>query len=544
MKKIITNIVAIFTLLLLVNCQQDDFSFGEIDTPSNLKVTAEIIGKTALAPNGDGSGKIKFSTVADNAISYKYVFSDGTSTNAPSGNFVKTFTKPGVNTYTVTVLASGKAGVTSNTTLEVTVFSSFKDDEAIQFLTAGSSKKWYWAQTEKGHLGVGPNVPWSDPVFGTKNYYPDFYAAAPNEKSASCLYNSVMTFSLAGDQLKFNLDNQGSTFYNGAIKGGDDACYPLNTTGDKIATLSPSESFVTMNPDHLTQTRGTMINITDGGFMGYFVGASSYEILSITENRMVVRAVMPGNTFLAWYHIFTTTPPGGSTTPAVDYTVLKWSDEFNVDGAPDPAKWAYDLGAGGWGNSEAQTYTNAAENVIVQGGNLKITAKKAGSGYTSTRLKSENKFEFTYGKIEVRAKLPTGGGTWPAIWMLGQDYATNSWPGCGEIDIMEHKGNQPNVIYGTLHYPGHSGGSGDGKTTTITNTTTEFHVYKAIWSPTSVKIYVDDKLFHTVLNTSSLPFNKDFFLILNVAMGGTFGGAIDSAFTQSSMEIDYVRVYQ
>ncbi|MDI1303707.1 MAG: glycoside hydrolase family 16 protein, partial [bacterium] len=237
-------------------------------------------------------------------------------------------------------------------------------------------------------------------------------------------------------------------------------------------------------------------------------------------------------------------PPGGSTTPAVDYTVLKWSDEFNVDGAPDSAKWAYDLGAGGWGNSEAQTYTNAAENVIVQGGNLKITAKKAGSGYTSTRLKSENKFEFTYGKIEVRAKLPTGGGTWPAIWMLGQDYATNSWPGCGEIDIMEHKGNQPNVIYGTLHYPGHSGGSGDGKTTTIANAATEFHVYKAIWSPTSVKIYVDDKLFHTVLNTSSLPFNKDFFLILNVAMGGTFGGAIDSAFTQSSMEIDYVRVYQ
>ena len=109
---------------------------------------------------------------------------------------------------------------------------------------------------------------------------------------------------------------------------------------------------------------------------------------------------------------------------------------------------------------------------------------------------------------------------------------------------MEHKGNQPNVIYGTLHYPGHSGGSGDGKTTTITNATTEFHVYKAIWSPTSVNIYVDDKLFHTVLNTSSLPFNKDFFLILNVAMGRIFGGAIHFAFTQSSMEIDYVRVYQ
>lgn len=542
MKKIIINIVSIFALFLMVNCQEDNFSFGTIDSPSNLKVTAEILGKTALAPNGDGSGKIKFTTVADNAISYKYVFSDGTSASVPSGVFFKTFTKPGVNTYTVTVLASGKGGVTSNTTLEITVFSSFKDEGAVKFLTGGSSKKWYWAQTEKGHLGVGPNVPWSDPNFGIKNYYPDFYAAGANEKSATCLYNSVMTFSLTGDQMKFNLDNQGSTYYNGSIKGGDDACYALNTAGDKVVTLSPSESFVTMNPDHLTQTRGTMINITDGGFMGYFIGASSYEILSITENRMVVRAVMPGNTFLAWYHIFTTTPP--NQVPATNYTKLVFEDNFDTAGAPDSSKWGYDLGAGGWGNSEEQTYTNAADNVIVQGGNLKITAKKLGSGYTSTRLKSENKFEFTYGKIEVRAKLPTGAGTWPAIWMLGQDYATNSWPGCGEIDIMEQKGSQPNVIYGTLHYPGHSGGNADGKTTTITNSATEYHVYKAIWSPAAVQLFVDDKLFHTVVNSGFLPFNKDFFLILNVAMGGTFGGIIEPAFTQSSMEIDYVRVYQ
>jgi len=542
MKKILINIVSIFTILLMVNCQEDDFAFGAIDTPANLKVTAEILGRTDQAPNGDGSGKIKFTTVADNAISYKYVFSDGTSANAPSGIFSKTFTKPGVNKYTVTVLASGKGGVTSNTTLEVTVFSSFKDEEAVQFLTGGSSKKWYWAQTEKGHLGVGPNVAWSDPVFGTKNYYPDFYGAAANEKSATCLYNSVMTFSQVGDQLKFNLDNQGSTYYNGSIKGGDDACYALNTAGDKVVTLSPSESFVTLNPDHLTQTRGTMMNFTDGGFMGYFVGSSSYEILSITDNRMVVRVIQSGNPFLAWYHIFTTTSP--NQVPATNYTKLVFSDEFNTDGAPDSTKWGYDIGAGGWGNGEAQTYTNAAENVIVQGGNLKITAKKSSTGYTSARLKSENKFEFTYGKIEVKAKLTTGAGTWPAIWMLGQDYATNTWPACGEIDIMEFKGSEPTKIHGTLHYPAVSPGAGNTNSTTIANAASEFHIYKAIWSPASVQIFVDDKLFHTVANSSSLPFNKDFFLILNVAMGGTFGGAIDAAFTQSSMEIDYVRVYQ
>lgn len=285
------------------------------------------------------------------------------------------------------------------------------------------------------------------------------------------------------------------------------------------------------------------MNFSDGGFMGYFFGATSYEILSITANRMVVRAVMPSNPALAWYHIFTTTPPS-QATPVTDYTKLVFSDEFNTDGAPDATKWGYDLGDGGWGNSEEQTYTNSANNVVVQGGSLKITAKKEGSTYTSARLKSENKFEFTYGKVEVKAKLTTGAGTWPAIWMLGQDYATNTWPGCGEIDIMEYKGSQPTTIYGTLHYPNHSGGNGNGNTTSITNAASEFHVYKTIWSPTSVQLFVDDKLFHSVANDSSLPFNKDFFLILNVAMGGTFGGTIDSAFSQSTMEIDYVRVFQ
>nr|WP_315207795.1 family 16 glycosylhydrolase [uncultured Flavobacterium sp.] len=547
MKKIIINIVSVFVLLLMVNCQEDNLGFGALDTPTNLKVTAEIIGKTAALPNGDGSGKVKFTSTAENAISYKYIFSDGTSKNSPSGILENTFATPGTNTYTVTVIASGAGGVATNMTLEVTVFSDFKDEQAVQFLTGGASRKWYWAQSEEGHLGVGPNVAWSDPTFGKQNYYPSFYSAKANEKSATCLYNSVMTFSLVGAQMKFELDNKGQTYYNGAFKGGgDDACYDLNTSGTKTVTLSKSDSFVSKNPDSATQTRGTVLNIADAGFMGYFVGTSSYEILSITDNRMVVRVIQSGNPFLAWYHIFTTTAPGAvvTPTPIANYTVLKFSDEFNVDGAPDPTKWGYDLGAGGWGNGEAQTYTSAADNVIVQGGNLKITAKKSGTGYTSARLKSENKFEFTYGKIEVKAKLTTGAGTWPAIWMLGQDYATNTWPGCGEIDIMEFKGSEPTKIHGTLHYPAVSPGAGNTNSTTIANASSEFHIYKAIWSPTSVQIFVDDKLYHTVANNNSLPFNKDFFLILNVAMGGSFGGAIDPAFSQSSMEIDYVRVYQ
>ena len=547
MKKLTISILSVFALLLMVNCQDDNLAFGVLITPTDLKVTTEIVGKTAALPNGDGSGKIKFTSTAKNAISYKYIFSDGTSKNAPSGIIENSFATPGVNTYTVTVIASGAGGVATNVTLEVTVFSDFKDEAAVQFLTGGSSRKWYWAQKEPGHLGVGPNVAWSDPTFGVKNYYPDFYSAAADEKSATCLYNSVITFSKEGQQMKFTLDNKGQTYYNGAVKGGgDDACYPLTITGAKIVTLSKSDSFITKNPGSSTQTRGTVLNIADGGFMGYFVGTSSYEILSITDNRMVVRVIQSGNPFLAWYHTFTTTPAGAVITPPVvtNYTDLKFSDEFNTDGAPDPTKWGYDLGAGGWGNAEAQTYTSAADNVIVQGGNLKITAKKSGTGYTSARLKTENKYEFTYGKIEVRAKLPIGSGTWPAIWSLGQDYATNSWPKCGEIDFMEHRGNDQNVIHGTLHYPGNSGGNANTAKTTIANASSEFHIYKTIWSPTAIQFYVDDKLFHSFINSSSVPFNSDFFLILNVAMGGSFGGAIDPAFSQSSMEIDYVRIYQ
>ena len=144
----------------------------------------------------------------------------------------------------------------------------------------------------------------------------------------------------------------------------------------------------------------------------------------------------------------------------------------------------------------------------------------------------------------MRAKLPAGIGTWPAIWMLGSNISTTAWPACGEIDIMEHKGSQLNKIYGTLHHPGHSGGNADGGTVTVTNASTEFHKYTAEWSASSIKFLVDDVVFYTFANTSSLPFNQNFFIILNVAMGGTFGGAVDPAFSSAAMEIDYVRVYQ
>ncbi len=226
---------------------------------------------------------------------------------------------------------------------------------------------------------------------------------------------------------------------------------------------------------------------------------------------------------------------------------LVWSDEFNTNGTPDPAKWGYDLGAGGYGNNELQYYTNRPENVIVENGVLKIKAIKEnynGAAYTSARLLSKGKFAFTYGKVEVSAKLPAGVGTWPAIWMLGANSSTVGWPDCGEIDIMEHRGYELNKIFGTFHYPGHSGGNADGNTKMISNATTAFHKYSLDWSATAIKIYVDDQLVHSLANSAAIPFNHDFFFILNVAMGGTFGGSVDPNFSNATMEVDYIRVYK
>lgn len=237
-----------------------------------------------------------------------------------------------------------------------------------------------------------------------------------------------------------------------------------------------------------------------------------------------------------------------SVTVTVTVTLsLIWSDEFDTPGAPDPARWGYDIGAGGWGNNELQYYTNRLENASVSNGTLKIVLKAesfSGSSYTSARILSKGKFSFKYGKVEARAKLPAGGGTWPAIWMLGDNFNTVGWPACGEIDIMEHVGNQLNKIFGTLHHPGHSGGNADGGFTMISNATTEFHRYGMEWTPASIKFSVDDVVYFTFPNNSSLPFNQPFFFIMNIAMGGNFGGAVDPAFTSGTMEIDYIRVYQ
>ncbi|OYX28439.1 MAG: hypothetical protein B7Z06_01500 [Flavobacteriales bacterium 32-35-8] len=236
---------------------------------------------------------------------------------------------------------------------------------------------------------------------------------------------------------------------------------------------------------------------------------------------------------------------------------LIWSDEFNTDGAPDASKWSFDLGNGcpdlcGWGNGEKQYYTNRSDNVKVENGVLKIIAKKEnheGSEYTSAKLLTKGKFDFTYGRVDVRAKLPSGSGTWPAIWMLGANIDAVGWPICGEIDIMEHWGHNPTLVSSATHTPSCSGGCPNTKVgeTTITDYATEFHIYSLEWTADELNFIIDGNLKYsykpTVKNSSNWPYFAPQYLILNVAMGGSWF-SIDPNFEESVMEIDYIKVYK
>lgn len=253
-------------------------------------------------------------------------------------------------------------------------------------------------------------------------------------------------------------------------------------------------------------------------------------------------------------------PPPKPPTAPVDKnwtfeTTPVWSDEFNYSGAPDPSKWGYDIGGSGWGNNELEYYTNSTNNANVSNGKLVITARKEnmeGRNYTSARLVTKNKGDFLYGRVEVKAKLPAGKGTWPAIWMLPTDWAYGDWPKSGEIDIMEHVGYDPDVIHITAHTEAYYFKINTQKTSVkkISNATTEFHTYRLDWTPYALRGYIDDvKIFEFVNEGKGYkvwPFDKRFHLLLNVAVGGDWGGAqgVDDNIFPTAMEVDYVRVYK
>jgi beta-glucanase (GH16 family) len=237
---------------------------------------------------------------------------------------------------------------------------------------------------------------------------------------------------------------------------------------------------------------------------------------------------------------------------------LVWADEFDKNGLPDTTRWNYDTRGNdyGWGNNEKQWYTVAKpENCRIENGILKITARKEKTGnkeYSSARLTTKNKGDWKYGKIEVRAKLPTGNGTWPAIWMLPTDSKYGGWPKCGEIDIMEHVGFDPDTVFSTVHTGkfNHMIGTQVGKKTGLPTATSDFHIYTTEWEENEIRSYVDGKHYFTFKNNGegfeSWPFDQPFHLILNLAIGGGLGGkkGIDDSKFPHTFEIDYVRVYQ
>lgn len=233
---------------------------------------------------------------------------------------------------------------------------------------------------------------------------------------------------------------------------------------------------------------------------------------------------------------------------------LTWSDEFEGNEL-NPSKWTYDLGQGqnGWGNGEFQTYTNRPENVKVDTGHLIITALNTpfgGANFSSARVKTQGLFAQKYGRFEARIKTPYGPGIWPAFWMLGENITQVSWPQCGEIDILELRGQEPSAILGTLHGPGYSGGNPISKSYKLINARfdNDFYVYAVEWSEDKIDFFVNDYLYGRITK-DEVPgewvYNQPFFMILNVAVGGGFVGfPTDKTPFPQSLIVDYVRVYQ
>jgi beta-glucanase (GH16 family) len=248
------------------------------------------------------------------------------------------------------------------------------------------------------------------------------------------------------------------------------------------------------------------------------------------------------------------------TIPATRRPVLilvipwPWSDEFNGN-IVNSANWSFESGNNnGWGNSELENYTNRPQNAFVSQGNLIIEAREEyyqGNNYTSARMITKGKQVFTFGRIDIRAKLPKGKGIWPALWLLGSNIDAVGWPACGEIDMMELLGQEPNKMYGTLHwgadFASHAS-KGSNYTLNSGSFDEEFHVYSMVWKQDSIKMFVDDIAFFSGGKTDvagDYPFNKDFFFIFNIAVGGNFPGNPDgtTSFPQR-MVIDYIRVFQ
>lgn len=319
---------------------------------------------------------------------------------------------------------------------------------------------------------------------------------------------------------------------------------PEEVKADGISGLDCHFSVFKKHPDWIERAKKNNITlnawtVNDAEDMDWFI-ANGFDFITTNEPELLQERI--------------------KLSPVSNGMKLIWSDEFNGNGLPDSTKWSFEEGGHGWGNNEKQYYTVADTlNAKINNGILKIIAlnqKKEKNNYTSARLTTAQKFAFQYGKIDVMAKLPRGKGNWPAIWMLPMSIKnkTESWPLCGEIDIMEHVGKDENMIHTSLHslLYNHIKGTQITHFEKISDVTSKFHKYGIEWTDKYIKFYIDDKLFFEsykgqdgrVSTNEGWPFDKPYYLILNLAIGGNWGGEIDDSIFPNEMEIDYVRIYQ
>lgn len=534
-------------IVSITSCREDLSEIGDLTAPTNLTVAADVAD--------DGSGIVNFNATADDAIVYHYFFGTGvneTPTISSNGSIQQVYRSSG--DYDVKIIAYGPGGVASNAFINISVEVVYEiPSDLQQALTGGSSREWRWYKEVPGHLGVGPTaddtgIPVGEPIW--------YQAQAFEKESEGCLYNDIMTFSLDNNKINLLYDNMGSSYFNrgevnqalGQSAPENDACYDFEAGPLTNVGFFQSDS-------GLENTTDISFLIGSNGFLSYYLGSSTYEILSYNEDQIDLRVIQTDDAGaqFAWYQkliaVDAETNTGG---PDIEYELI-WEDDFLFNGPPSSSKWSYDIGTGnnGWGNGESQYYTDRTNNTFIENGILNIVAKReafANSQFTSGRIKTQDKFEFTYGKVEILAKLPTGGGTWPALWMLGANFDVVSWPACGEIDIMEHVGNDQDRISSALHSPSSFGGTINTNSLVVNGVSEEFHLYEVEWTDESIRFSVDGSNFYTYnpdnKNPENWPFNKDFFLIFNVAMGGGLGGDIDPQFNESVMQVDYVKVYQ
>jgi len=304
------NLLLLIGLTLTFNaCQDDDQTLGDLNAPSDLNVEFAIVGADDQNPFGNGSGMVNFFATSNNAITYTYDFGDGSNTAiAAGGQTTHQFTTTGINLYTVTVSAVGTGGLTTLDVFQIEVFSSFEDADAVQNLTGGTSKTWYWASDQPAHAGLGPSTEaGGDPEFS----FPAWWMIAPNDADKACMYDAEFVFTKTDNGVTFE-QTTGPAFvpgtYAGVIGVAGDVCHDesvaTNIYGVKNVSFSPSTSSAASAGGY----RGTTMSFSDGGFMSWWVGKSEYDIIELTETTLMVR-IKEDETF-AWYHIFTSVKPG------------------------------------------------------------------------------------------------------------------------------------------------------------------------------------------------------------------------------------------